>query len=68
MTLKPYRGHLQSCALLVDEESKKRLRSLFLRAGLTRLGGAHLSLTWPLEAHDGVYALRCYSRLVDIED
>lgn len=67
-TLKPYRGYLQSCALLVDHESKKRLQPLFIRAGLTRLAGPHLSLAQALEAHDGAYPLSCYSRLVDIED
>lgn len=66
-TLKPYRGYLQSCALLVDEETREKVLPLFLKAGLTRIAGPHLSLSLPLEAHDGEYALLRYSRLVDIE-
>lgn len=67
-TLKPYRGYLQSCALLVDEETRSQVLPLFLKAGLTRIAGPHLSLSLPLEAHDGEYALLRYSRLVDIEE
>lgn len=65
--LKPYRGYLQSCALLVDEKSKDEIVPLLIKAGLTRIVGPHTSLTWPLESHDGEYALTRYTRLVDIE-
>jgi len=66
--LKPYRGYLQSCALLVDKETRVKVLPLLLKAGLTRIAGPHLSLSLPLEAHDGEYALLRYSRLVDIEE
>lgn len=67
-TLKPSRGYLQSCALLADDETKKRVLPLFLKAGLSRIMGLHLSLTLPLEAHDGQYALLAYTRVVDIQE
>jgi hypothetical protein len=63
--LKPYRGYLQSCALLVDESKKTRVREQLFLAGLTRVVGPHMSLTEPLEAHDGAYALSRYTRIVD---
>lgn len=66
--LKPYRGYLQSCALLGSSSFKERLRPLLIRSGLTRILGPHLSLGASLEAHDGAYPLTRYTRVVDIED
>ncbi len=66
--LKPYRGYLQTCALLVEQEKRAALRERFFLAGLTRLSGPHMSLTEPGEAHDGSYALSRYTRIVDYQE
>ena len=67
--LKQYKGYLQTAAVLTDDKAKfaevaKRLADV----GVVRLTTAgNMSRTVSGEAHDGVYALREYSRIVEIE-
>ncbi len=65
--LKNQKGYLQSCALLVDEGAdKEEILEYLKRTGLTRITDATLSNILIGEAHDGTFALKEYSRLVDI--
>jgi hypothetical protein len=64
--LKPYRGYLQSVALLGTNEEKERLTPLLLQAGLNRIVDGNLSRMDVGESHDGRYPLREYTKIVDI--
>ena len=62
------RGRLQTAGLLCRREERAELTTLLARAGVTRITRAgEMSRTFPGEAHDGVYALGRYLRLVDTE-
>lgn len=66
-TLKPQKGYLQSCALLArDCVDRETIIEYLKRAGLTRITGPSLSNVLIREAHDGTFALKEYSRIVDI--
>lgn len=65
--LKCKKGYLQSCALLVPNgDEKERIIELLKWAGLTRITGPSTSVMLFGEAHDGTFALREYSRIVDV--
>ncbi|MBQ4650368.1 MAG: acyl-CoA reductase [Firmicutes bacterium] len=63
--LKKHKGHLQSCALLCAEEERPLLAELLVKAGLVRITGADMSASESGGAHDGMYPLREYSRIVE---
>lgn len=64
--LKRHKGHLQSCALLCAEEEREELTETLARAGLVRITGADMAKSESGGAHDGMYPLREYSRIVEI--
>ncbi len=65
--LKPNKGHLQTCALLLGEgEKKEMLAKLLIKSGVTRITNGEMSAFFEGEAHDGSFALKEYSRVVDI--
>lgn len=64
--LKPYRGYLQSCALLGTKEEKEKLLPLLIQAGVNRIVDGSLSFMDVGESHDGRYPLREYTKIVDI--
>lgn len=65
--LKHQKGYLQSCALLIpDGDTKETVIESLKRTGLTRITGPSLSTMLFGEAHDGTFALREYSRIVDV--
>lgn len=67
-TLRRQQGRLQTAGLLCPQRSREELTALLARAGVNRITGpAHMSDTFPGEAHDGEYSLRRYVRVVDIE-
>lgn len=66
--LKRKKGHLQTVGLICREEERMELAELFTKAGLVRVNLAgDMSRTISGEAHDGEYALRRYSRIIEIE-
>ncbi len=65
--LKPNKGYLQTCGLLCSDKEKQTLADALIAAGLVRITGRDLSRTFFGEAHDGVYPLRQYSRVVEID-
>ena len=64
--LKSYRGLLQTCGLLCAPEERQMLADQLARAGLVRITEAgEMSRTIPGEAHDGLYPLAAYTRIVE---
>lgn len=66
-TLKKHKSHLQSVALICDEENRSRLANLLSIAGVVRIARGNPSRMFLGEAHDGQYALREYTRIVEID-
>ncbi len=65
--LKPQKGYLQSCALLLSPGNHRSTVLAYLqKAGLTRITDGSPSTVRPGEAHDGRFPLLEYSRVVDI--
>ena len=65
--LKRQKGHLQTCGLLCGREEKEELAELLGTAGVVRITGSDMSRMIPGEAHDGMYPLREYSRIVETD-
>ena len=64
--LKPLKGHLQTVGLLCAAADRPELCALLARAGAVRITPAgEMSRVLPGEAHDGTYALREYTRVVE---
>ncbi len=65
--LKPEKGYLQSCALLFNEGcDKEEAAEALKRAGITRITSPAMSDIHVGEAHDGIFPLMEYSRIVDV--
>ena len=67
-TLKKHKNHLQTCGLLCETAERDVLTEMLARAGVVRITGADMSRTIPGEAHDGMYPLREYSRMVEMDE
>ena len=63
--LKKHKNHLQSCALLCADEERAELAGLLAKAGIVRITGADMSGSESGGAHDGLYPLKEYSRIVE---
>ena len=69
MTLRPYKGYLQTAALICAEHERAGLSQRLLQAGLVKISdGFEMSNYAFGEAHDGVFALRCYTKLVSVQE
>ncbi|MBR2743298.1 MAG: acyl-CoA reductase [Clostridia bacterium] len=68
-TLKKYKGCLQTAAVLTrDRETREEIARTLALIGVVRItSGGNMSRTVRGEAHDGTYALREYSRIVETE-
>lgn len=66
-TLKKHKNHLQSAALICGEKEKEELAALLSSSGVVRITKGNPSRMFLGEAHDGSYALREYSRIVEID-
>ena len=68
-TLKKYKSYLQTASVLTaDAEKRKKITSVLAQIGVVRITSAgNMSRTICGEAHDGTYALREYSRIVETE-
>ncbi len=61
------KGHLQSCALLVSNgDVREYIIEALKRVGITRITSPASSEVLIGEAHDGTFALKEYSRIVDV--
>lgn len=64
--LSPEKGRLQTAGLLCPPEERPALSALLARAGVVRVTWAgDMSRALPGEAHDGLYPLQLYSRIVE---
>lgn len=67
-TLKSYRGYLQTAGLICPEMDRQALSEVLAKAGVVRITyGSDMSRTVSGETHDGEYALRRYSRIIEKE-
>ena len=67
-TLRPYKGYLQTAGLLCQPEEWAAYSEWLRRAGVCRIRtGEHMSDPMPGEAHDGEFALRRYTKIVETE-
>lgn len=65
-TLKPYKNHLQTVGLMCQKDEINVLVDKFAQAGLVRITKpGDMSRMIVGEAHDGMYALREYTRVVE---
>ena len=63
--LSPYNGYLHTAGVL---QGDARLQELLIRAGVDRITTlANMSTYFDGEAHDGVFPLAQYTRIVDIQ-
>ncbi|MGN0305998.1 MAG: acyl-CoA reductase [Lachnospiraceae bacterium] len=59
---------MASGRLTTDREKWQKIGSILTRIGVVRItSGGNMSRTLCGEAHDGTYALREYSRIVEME-
>ena len=66
--LRRYKNYLQTAALLCADSDKKALSEALLRAGVVKISdGFEMSNYAAGEAHDGVFALRGYVRVVSVQ-
>lgn len=67
--LRGEKTHLQTAALLCAGTERAELTELLFRAGVVRVTGpGSMSHTTALDAHDGEYPLRRYTRVVEYRD
>lgn len=67
--LHKHKNHLQTAAVIVpDKDLRESICEKLISAGVVRIASAgNMSRSIPGEAHDGTYALREYSRIVETE-
>ncbi len=69
INLRPYKSYLQTAALICGEEEHAELSQKLLQAGLVKISdGFEMSNYSFGEAHDGVFTLRCYTKLVSVQN
>ena len=67
--LRRYKNYLQTTALLCSQDEYGELSQALLRAGVVKVSdGFEMSNYAVGEAHDGVFPLRGYTRLVSVQD
>ena len=67
-TLKPLKSHLQTAALICEENERQPLSEVFSRTGIVRITKAqNMSVNYCGSPHDGEYPLRRYTRTVTFE-
>ena len=67
--LRPYKNYLQTAALICSEQEHKELLYSLLQTGLVKISdGFEMSNYAFGEAHDGVFTLRCYTKIVSVQN
>mgnify|MGYP000195265571 FL=1 len=67
LTLKKHKNHLQTCALLCGEQDVEELSRILATAGVVRITKGDMARMYNGEAHDGVYPLQEYTRIVEVD-
>ena len=66
--LRPYKNYLQTAALICSEPEHEELVYNLLRTGIVKISdGFEMSNYAFGEAHDGVFTLRCYTKIVSVQ-
>lgn len=66
--LRPFRGHLQTCALCCDPANHTELERLLIRAGVVRITNpTNMSKTYCGQPHDGEYSLQRLQKIISME-
>jgi len=69
VNLRRYKNYLQTAALLCNNSEYDELSAKLLKTGIVKISdGFEMSNYATGEAHDGVFALRCYTKLVSLQD
>ncbi len=64
--LRPHKGYLQTVGLSCHFEEYDQLSTIFYAAGVNRIKACgEMAINYPGEAHDGMYPLKRYTRLVN---
>jgi len=67
--LRPYKSYLQTAALICTEQEHTDLAQKLLQTGLVKISdGFEMSNYAFGEAHDGAFTLRCYTKLVSVQN
>ena len=67
--LRPYKGYLQTAALICSSGEREEISRNLLKAGLVKISdGFDMSNYAFGEAHDGVFTLRGYTKLVSVQN
>lgn len=69
INLRSYKSYLQTAALICAEQEHPELSQKLLQTGLVKISdGFEMSNYAFGEAHDGVFTLRCYTKLVSVQN
>lgn len=69
LKLRPYKNYLQTAALICAKPEHEELSMRLLQTGLVKISdGFEMSNYAFGEAHDGAFTLRCYTKLVSVQD
>lgn len=68
LNLRPYKGYLQTAALICADQEYEELSRRLLQTGIVKISdGFEMSNYAFGEAHDGIFTLRCYTKLVSVQ-
>ena len=69
LALRRYKNYLQTAALLCGSQEYDDLAEKLVRAGVVKVSdGFEMSNYAAGEAHDGIFALRCYTKLASVQN
>jgi hypothetical protein len=69
LSLRPYKNYLQTAALLCRSHEHQKLSQSLIQAGLVKISdGFEMSNYAMGEAHDGLFTLRLYTKLVSVQN
>ena len=68
LTLRPYKNYLQTVALFCSDSEHEELSRRLLKTGIVKVSdGFEMSNYAFGEAHDGMFPLRCYTKVVSVQ-
>jgi hypothetical protein len=66
--LRPHKNHLQTVGLMTSKATYQQFVDIFVKSGITRItNGADMSRMIIGESHDGLYPLKLYTKIIEIE-
>jgi hypothetical protein len=69
ISLRPYKNYLQTAALICTEQEHAEISQKLLKTGLVKISDGYEMSNYAFgEAHDGVFTLRCYTKLVSVQE